>query len=220
MDCLGFNRTLNDYHGTLSPPRFRQEPENALQVSVQRGSIAKLVSWATPAQAGSGSGKGSQMTEQDSAKTTSCLGVIRRYGTVAALMLLEQGRFLPCMANISFCLRGVRRLPLLLMGHTDGGGTTEGLFFFSPCVKNKAPSLAGACRPPVFTSSAFSVCLLSVCLCCVQLSFVYCVFCFLDFESCLGVIRRYYTVAAFCCCHNVIGKYSFDMRGAYRLPLF
>ncbi|CAM9203456.1 unnamed protein product, partial [Hapterophycus canaliculatus] len=56
-----------------------QEPENALQISNQKGSIAKLVMWATPSQAyGDSEGVPRLVCPNDNAKTASCLGVIRR----------------------------------------------------------------------------------------------------------------------------------------------
>lgn len=57
-----------------------QEPENASQVSKQRGSIAKLVAWAAPSRGNSRDWDGAiRLASEDNAKTTSCVGVIRRY---------------------------------------------------------------------------------------------------------------------------------------------
>lgn len=56
-----------------------QEPDNASQLSKQRGSIAKLVAWAAPSSGNKVSDGAIRLASaEDNAKTASCLGVIRR----------------------------------------------------------------------------------------------------------------------------------------------
>ncbi|CBN79756.1 conserved unknown protein [Ectocarpus siliculosus] len=63
----------------IYPISLLVEPENALQITNHGGSIAKLVSWATPLNGDHNSEDLSRMiTVEDNAKTASCLGVIRR----------------------------------------------------------------------------------------------------------------------------------------------
>lgn len=56
----------------------RQEPANASQMSKETGGIARLVSWASPPEEGRGGRGVLDMTTEDNAKTSSCLGIIRR----------------------------------------------------------------------------------------------------------------------------------------------
>ncbi|CAN0023315.1 unnamed protein product, partial [Scytosiphon promiscuus] len=66
-----------------------QEPENALQISNEKGSISKLVMWATPSQAFDDSeGIPHLSCPDDNAKTASCLGLDRLF---TRCLLLPEG---------------------------------------------------------------------------------------------------------------------------------